>query len=387
ALVLKAGQEAPAFIPLFEEDELLALIQASEQSKSTAINELYAARGGRPKQTTAKGLLELNWKPLEAELAATQRIYFVPSGLLHRINLGAVALDNHQTLADRYELIQLGSSRQLVSRSSGSRLPTKALLMGGINYELKEVEEVDSNPDALKFEVADINLDHVDRSLLNGRWDFLEWTENEVQDIADVLRGTQVPVSVKTGDTATEDAFRLAGAHPPSPQILHLATHGFFFPDPEMHLKEIEADPQGKSTFHLSEHPMIRSGLVLAGANHVWTGNEALPNREDGILTAYEISQLDLSNTELVVLSACETGLGDIQGNEGVYGLQRAFKIAGARYLIMSLWQVPDKETQEFMTTFYREWLEQHRTIPEAFRQTQARMREKYKQPYAWAGF
>ncbi|MBK7469155.1 MAG: CHAT domain-containing protein [Saprospiraceae bacterium] len=91
---------------------------------------------------------------------------------------------------------------------------------------------------------------------------------------------------------------------------------------------------------------MLRSGLIMAGANHAWkTGKPITPEAEDGILTAYEISQLNLRNTELVVLSACETGLGDIQGNEGVYGLQRAFKIAGAKNLIMSLWQVPDKQT------------------------------------------
>jgi CHAT domain-containing protein len=108
---------------------------------------------------------------------------------------------------------------------------------------------------------------------------------------------------------------------------------------------------------------------------------------EDGILTAYEISQMNLSNTELVVLSACETGLGDIEGNEGVYGLQRAFKIAGAKYLIMSLWQVPDYQTQELMTTFYKRWLEDKMNIPDAFRSAQKEMREKYQLPHFWAGF
>ena len=112
-----------------------------------------------------------------------------------------------------------------------------------------------------------------------------------------------------------------------------------------------------------------------------------MADREDGILTAYEISQMDLSHTELVVLSACETGLGDIEGNEGVYGLQRAFRIAGARYLIMSLWQVPDKETKEFMEIFYQYWLEKKNNIPEAFRRTQKRMREKYQDLNAWAAF
>ncbi|MCF8239484.1 MAG: CHAT domain-containing protein, partial [Saprospiraceae bacterium] len=93
------------------------------------------------------------------------------------------------------------------------------------------------------------------------------------------------------------------------------------------------------------------------------------------------------SNTELVVLSACETGLGDIKGNEGVYGLQRAFKIAGVKNLIMSLWQVPDRETMQFMTTFYGHWLDEKRTIPEAFQLTQREMRDRFYNPYSWAGF
>jgi len=106
---------------------------------------------------------------------------------------------------------------------------------------------------------------------------------------------------------------------------------------------------------------------------------------------------MNLSNTELVVLSACETGLGDIEGNEGVYGLQRAFKIAGVKYLVMSLWQVPDKQTQELMTIFYSKWLpsaaeamagkSEKMSLPEAFHSAQQEMREKYENPYFWAGF
>jgi CHAT domain-containing protein len=133
---------------------------------------------------------------------------------------------------------------------------------------------------------------------------------------------------------------------------------------------------------------MIRSGLLLAGANQTWkTGKPLREGMEDGILTAYEISQMNLSNTELVVLSACETGLGDIQGNEGVYGLQRAFKIAGAKYLIMSLYKVPDRETAEFMAVFYKKWLKDKLPIPDAFWATQKELRKRFPNPYAWAGF
>ena len=132
---------------------------------------------------------------------------------------------------------------------------------------------------------------------------------------------------------------------------------------------------------------MMRTGLIMAGANQVWTGGKPLKGLEDGILTAYEISQLNLEGTELVVLSACETGLGKIEGNEGIYGLQRAFKIAGAQYLLMSLWQVPDYQTEALMNAFYTHWLQGKKSIPEAFKSAQQTLRAQHPQPFYWAGF
>jgi CHAT domain-containing protein len=132
---------------------------------------------------------------------------------------------------------------------------------------------------------------------------------------------------------------------------------------------------------------LMRSGLVLAGANYAWKNGSNPYEKDDGILTAYEISNLNLMKTDLVVLSACETGLGDIEGSEGVYGLQRAFRMAGVEKIIMSLWQVPDKETVEFMETFYTNWLGGEE-IREAFNNTQKEMSKKYKEePEKWAAF
>ena len=129
----------------------------------------------------------------------------------------------------------------------------------------------------------------------------------------------------------------------------------------------------------------MRSGLIMSGANRVWMGTSPIEGIEDGILTAYEVSNMDLMNTELVVLSACETGLGDIEGGEGVYGLQRAFRVAGAKTLIMSLWKVPDEQTRELMEKFYTGWLSEMDKY-EAFRNAQDEMRKKYS-PYYWAAF
>ena len=135
-----------------------------------------------------------------------------------------------------------------------------------------------------------------------------------------------------------------------------------------------------------SEDPLSRAGLIMTGGNKAWSTGQTYTNREDGILTGREIANMDLRGCMLATLSACETGLGEIKGSEGVFGLQRAFKMAGVQNLIVSLWQVPDKETSEFMEAFYTNWVTNKLPIPEAFRQTQQFMSKKYK-PYQWAGF
>ena len=130
---------------------------------------------------------------------------------------------------------------------------------------------------------------------------------------------------------------------------------------------------------------MFRSGLVLAGANEIWDPQRQFTGKDDGILTSYEIASLDLGNTDIVILSSCETALGDLQDNEGVIGLQRAFKIAGVKQMILSLWKVPDKETVELMTMFYKNLID-GQSAAESLRIAQLKMKEKYP-PYYWAAF
>lgn len=177
-----------------------------------------------------------------------------------------------------------------------------------------------------------------------------------------------------------------------SPGIMHLATHGFFFED-QRHVPRgdwLDAvrleQPQERLSGIRLENPLLRSGLALAGANR-WLNNYLLPeDAEDGLLTAEDVTGLELSNTELVVLSACETGLGEIRVGEGVLGLRRAFVLAGASTLVMSLWKVPDEQTSELMVDFYRRLLGGEGRA-EALRNAQLAMKEKYPDPLYWGAF
>jgi tetratricopeptide (TPR) repeat protein len=208
--------------------------------------------------------------------------------------------------------------------------------------------------------------------------------------------GTRLGVSPWLDARALEGRLKTA-CH--SPRILHLATHGFFLPDQERDLNresrglgfdfgEFSGAPGGLARLSgpLMENPMLRSGLALAGAN-TWLQGRNLPEEaEDGLLTAEDVTGLDLLATELVVLSACETGLGQVHVGEGVFGLRRAFVLAGAKTLVMSLWKVPDEPTRELMEDFYRRLLAGQGRA-EALRQAQLAMKAKYPEPFYWGAF
>ena len=361
ALLVKPGDTQPRFITLFDERSLDSLLQSNAGSKASYAYGLYTLAVNRKNNTeiSRADLYDILWKPLEKDLAGINKIYFSPGGLLHRINMGAIPVSEKQTLADKYQLIELGSTRQLVINNKIKNTNNYAVLYGGINFNSSG-----------------------DRTVKSGNWNYLPGTEREVSSLGKILQASGLKAEIKKGDAATEESFKKLGINnTTSPRILHIATHGYFFPDP------IEKTGTGELVFKMSQHPMLRSGLILSGGNKSWKGQRTLEGKEDGILTAYEISQLNLSNTELVVLSACETGLGTIKGNEGVYGLQRAFKIAGAKYLIMSLWKVPDEETSSLMISFYRKWLKEKMSIPKAFQSAQKELRDSGLDPEYWAGF
>ena len=211
----------------------------------------------------------------------------------------------------------------------------------------------------------------------------LEGGFDEGRAVADLLRTTPL-----TSGEALES--RLRGQR--SPCILHVATHGFFAPYVAEHRDANEGGSQvvasGRRLDRVGTlpNPMLRSGLALAGAN-TWAQDGNPPaEAEDGILTAEDVTGLDLLDTELVVLSACETGLGEVHLGEGLFGLQRAFTIAGATTLVMSLWKVPDRQTSDLMARFY-EGLVQGKPRIEALRDAQLHVRSRDREPFYWGAF
>ncbi|HMU45503.1 MAG TPA: CHAT domain-containing protein [Chitinophagaceae bacterium] len=381
ALVLRKDKPEPEMIKLFDEKELndLLKIYKGTSGEQAQINYLY-----KKKDNNNKTLYDLIWKPLEEKLEGINTVYFAPSGSLFKIAFAALPINEKQALSDKVKLVQLNTTASVVDQVAVTITASdKIILYGGVQYDMdstamKLVARQSSENDVVSRSLPeDLTRDGV------PEFRYLAGTSKEVNGISKLAEQNKFSISVHEGQYATEESFKSMNGKN-SPAVIHIATHGIFFPDPKKFKKNDRAG--GYEVFRQSDNPLIRSGLALAGANNAWKG-KPVNGVEDGILTSYEISNMYLPKTKLAILSACETGLGDIQGSEGVYGLQRAFKIAGVENLVMSLWKVPDQETSEFMQVFYRNLFYKH-NIQDAFYSTQSAMRNKYRNdPYKWAAW
>ncbi|MCB2203837.1 CHAT domain-containing protein [bacterium] len=333
--------------------------------------------GGYPAMLTSprdmNALYNTVWAPITPHIKEAKRVYVVPDGLLHRLPFAALLPDTlngwQHCLDAKVDLHRLTGSKQLLDQRQSSLLDQPVardiLLLG--------------NPD-----FSDPSLPS---SSDRRGWKALPGTARELTRIAGICDSLGMQTTVLEHDNATEQ--KLAASCALHPRFIHLATHGFFLPSRDM-AKEVDTPPdsiqRGRSFLAYEQHPLLRSGLILAHANPAWTGTTLPPDRDDGILTAMEVAQLPLSGTELVTLSACETGLGDIRIGEGVFGLQRSFFSAGASALLMSLWVVPDQLTVGFMADFYSTWLA-GASLADALRGARARLRARYDDPRIWAAF
>ncbi len=342
----------------------------------------------------------LIWKPLEKVLRGKNRIFLAPEGVLNELPLGIIVAPDGKLQMEKYDLRLLSSTRDIL-RSAPAHADSTALLVGDPVFDLSEEQQLAAMEKLNSLEqktpvltaglspgsLAGNQVSEVSRSGDgSSTLPRLPGTGTEVKAIAELLQQHQWKTSVYTGALAQKRVVEQAS----SPRVLHLATHGFFLAD--QHNKSGRSG-LGESKPSGLEDPMLRSGLYFAGADRTLAGKPTTQGEDNGVLTAMEAGNLNLHGTELVVLSACNTGQGDVKNGEGVFGLRRAFEEAGVQEVLMSLWSVPDEETLELMNRFYAKWLsgmETHKALKEA----QLEMREKVKAthdgkdlPYYWGAF
>lgn len=316
------------------------------------------------------------WKPLEAQLADVSTIYFSADGVYNKINLQTLYNPGKkQYLIDVFAFKYISNPKEVLINGTALAASTQACLVGFPDYLLgATAPDISSAKENQSASVA--------FALVRGGLEALPGTKEEVSKIEALLKANQWRVNSYLCEKATEEIIKTQQ----SPGLVHIATHGFFIPEPNENMQVANS----KNILNAESNPLLRSGLMLAGAEKnlldQLMGKSRLPGTEDGVLTAYEAMNMNLNGTELVVLSACETGAGEIRNGEGVYGLQRAFLVAGARSVLMSLWKVNDEATQELMVIFYKHWL----TLKDkrkALQQTQQDIRTKLNEPFYWGGF
>jgi CHAT domain-containing protein/tetratricopeptide (TPR) repeat protein len=386
-----------AFVLLAERPDDLKLVDLGEadpidqmilefRASITGEDESRDFRFLRPAPTRAPAEVgtELSaalFEPLLPALDNCRRLFLAPDGDLNRLPFEVLPLGEGRRVIDDFSISYLGTGRDLLRLGTTSRghhdVP---IVIADPNFDLTggEISQVDEVGDAVIRQSRDLEREAL-------RFDRLPGTRMEGEQIAAMLG-----VEPWLDDLALEKRLK----EHRSPRILHIATHGFFLADQERDPNEIRTSPM-EANFGASErmgylsnleNPLLRSGLALAGAN-TWLQGEVLPSEaEDAILNGEDVAGLDLLDTELVVLSACETGLGDVRSGEGVFGLQRAFILAGARTLVMSLWKVPDQQTQELMVDFYRRILAgTPRAV--ALREAQLEVKARHPDPQYWGAF
>lgn len=295
----------------------------------------------------------LVWLPLDNFIKEAENIYFVPEGELYNIAIESLPHYGQTGLiSDNHNFYRLSSTRELAIERAPTTLKD-ITLFGGLNYDM-DTEELEADmekyPDLMTRSYS--YFSESDSLNLRKGARYLPGTKTEVENISNSLRKRDINPIVFTGNEGTEASFKnLSGS---GTRNLHLATHGFYWTEKQAGRSKLDfvRSLDGDENILSEDKALTRCGLLLSGANNALQGQSVPANVEDGILTAKEIASLDFRGVDLVVMSACQTGLGEISG-DGVFGLQRGFKKAGAKTMMMSLWEVDDRATQKLMERFY----------------------------------
>ena len=316
------------------------------------------------------------WKPIEERISRSSIVYISTDGVYNNININILYnTSTSKFVLDDKNVIPLTSLSD-ISKRTGSPIERKtSYFFGYPSYDQLPIDSVSVTStidEKISGVESNASFQMVSSSLYanlisNSLFKPLPGTLVEIEGIKELYEASNTPFKVYLKEDATESGLKKVEG----PTVLHIATHGFFLP-------ELDNSSNNQPA---QSNPLLRSGLVLAGAEKLQMDPSL--STENGILTAYEAMNLNLNNTQLVVMSACETGLGTISNGEGVYGLQRAFQIAGAKSVVMSMWTVNDTATQLLMKMFYSNWLkgeDKH----EAFRNAQLELKKEYSEPYDW---
>ena len=318
--------------------------------------------------------------PIVNGIGKRRQLLIAPDGDLSRLPFEVLPSPDGGLLVDEYRISYLGTGRDILRfKQPVHGEPKPPIVVADPDFNLatpdsRTTGSVPGSPDPAEPDGTKVRT--LSGQLLS--FEPLPGTHEEGKRIAQLLH---------VSPWMQEEALKRRVRNCKGPRILHLATHGFFLPDPKQELRsELGISRGGTERF---ENPLLRSGLVLAGANTWGCGGPVPPDAEDGFLTAEDVSGLDLLDTELVVLSACETGLGHIVTGEGVFGLRRSFVLAGAQGLVMSLWKVPDEQTRQLMENFYSLLLDRSfaGTRAEALRASQLTVKERFPDPLFWGAF
>lgn len=349
-------------------------------------------------KTQDKLTYERYWQPISnsKSLQNIEQIYLAPDGVYNQISLNTLRNpENNKYLIDEFKVQLVSNTKDIIDQKSDRKQKinySNTLLIGFPDYNEKKVEglQLDDEGNGSNTRALPQQRGHL-RTFLRGGSGIaqLPGTKVEVDSIYTVIIANNKEVRKEIDKSADEEVLKEMIGQTYSPSIVHIATHGYFqnFQEEEDStlnvLRKQQLNPLTLSGILLSGATFSQTDLITEKAIEAWEHNERL---EDGNLTAYEAMNLNLFNTDLIILSACETGLGVVQNGEGVYGLQRSFQTAGAKTVIMSLWKVDDNATKEFMVEFYKQYFLTH-SKKDAFYNAQIKLRESYPEPYYWGAF
>lgn len=367
ALIIDKDCPSPSMITLYSESDLKSLREKDNRDIVDFVGELI-------------------WKPIINQYSHAKNIYFSPDGLLHLLPIEYYRADNKISMNESYNMYRLSSTKEIVRKHNQFKHNTvTAVLYGGLDYN--QLKEITSDEQLKEFS-------HIMRGAVErGAFEPLYNTLNEIQEINKLLESGNIVTSLYSGEKGTEDSFMKLSNQNIS--LIHMATHGMYVNWDGIEAKRNESNFDFLESLANEKDPVFEdvvlshSFLVMSGGNRLIQRDAFLNGSNDGILTAKEVSKINLSGLDLVVLSACETALGNVN-SEGVYGLQRGFKKAGANTIIMSLDKVDDEATKILMVEFYRNLMSgktKHQSLKDAQKYLRQVDNGRYGNPKYWASF